>query len=40
MQGIEGIASQGMGFEAAIFPTIVLMGMGLIYFIIGVKTLK
>jgi len=40
MQGIEGIASQGMGFEAAIFPTIVLMGMGLIYFIIGVKTLR
>lgn len=40
IQGIEGIASKGMGFEAAVFPTIVLMGMGAIFFIAGVKTLK
>lgn len=40
MQGIESIASMGMGFEAAILPTIVLVGMGLIYFVIGVKTLN
>lgn len=40
MQGIEGIASKGMGFEAAVFPTIVLMGMGAVFFIAGVRTLK
>ncbi|MEL7606168.1 MAG: ABC transporter permease [Sedimentibacter saalensis] len=40
MQGIEGIASKGMGFEAAVFPTIVLMGMGAVFFIAGVKVLK
>lgn len=40
MQGIEGIASKGMGFEAAVLPTIVLMGMGAVFFIAGVRTLK
>lgn len=40
MQGIEGIASKGMGFEAAVLPTIVLMGMGAVFFIAGVKVLK
>lgn len=40
MQGIEGIASKGMGFEEAVFPTIVLMGMGAVFFIAGVRTLK
>nr|WP_300094238.1 ABC transporter permease [Sedimentibacter sp.] len=40
MQGIEGIASKGMGFEAAVLPTIVLMGMGTVFFVAGVKTLK
>jgi ABC-2 type transport system permease protein len=40
MQGIEGIASQGLGFNSAILPTIVLLIMGLIYFTIGVKALN
>jgi ABC-2 type transport system permease protein len=40
MQGIEGIASKGMGFEAAVFPTVVLMGMGVVFFAAGVKILK
>jgi len=40
MQGIEGIASQGLGFNSAIFPTIVLLIMGIIYFTIGVKILN
>ena len=40
MQGIESIASMGMGFEAAILPTIVLLGMGIIYFTIGVRALN
>jgi ABC-2 type transport system permease protein len=40
MQGIEGIASRGMGFEAAVLPTVVLMGMGAVFFAAGVKILK
>jgi ABC-2 type transport system permease protein len=40
MQGIEGIASKGMGFEAAILPTVVLMAMGAVFFAAGVKVLK
>lgn len=40
MQGIEGIASKGMGFEAAVLPTVVLMGMGAVFFTAGVKVLK
>lgn len=40
MQGIESIASKGMGFEASILPTIILMIMGIIYFTIGVRTLN
>ncbi|MGD9568094.1 MAG: ABC transporter permease [Sedimentibacter sp.] len=40
MQGIESIASMGMGFEAAILPTIVLMVMGIIYFSVGVRALN
>lgn len=40
MQGIEGIVSQGLGFNSAILPTIVLLIMGIIYFTIGVTTLN
>lgn len=40
MQGIEGIASYGLGFNSAIQPTIVLLIMGVIYFSIGVKALN
>ena len=40
MQGIEGIASKGMGFEAAILPTVVLLAMGAVFFLTGIKTLK
>lgn len=40
MQGMESIASKGMGFEAAVFPTIVLMAMGALFFAVGVKIMK
>lgn len=40
IQGIESIASKGMGFDAAILPTIVLIAMGLVYFLIGVRSLN
>lgn len=40
IQGIEGIASKGMGFSSAILPSVVLIIMGLIYFTIGIKTLN
>ena len=40
IQGMENIAAKGMGFEAAIMPTIVLLAMGIIFFSIGVKTVK
>lgn len=40
IQGIEGIAGKGMGFDAAILPTIVLIAMGLVYFAIGVRSLN
>jgi ABC-2 type transport system permease protein len=37
MQGMERIASYGQGFEAAVLPTIVLIGMGVVFFAAGVK---
>lgn len=40
IQGMESIAAKGMGFEAAIMPTIVLLAMGMIFFGIGVKMVK
>ncbi len=40
MQGIESIASKGMGFEAAIFPSIILTVMGITFFTIGVFSLN
>lgn len=40
IQGIESIASKGMGFNVAIIPTVVLLAMGTIYFTIGVKILN
>jgi len=40
MQGMESIASKGMGFSAAVFPTLVLLVMGAIFFAAGVKTMK
>ncbi len=36
MQGMESIASKGMGIEAAVFPTIVLLAMGVLFFAAGV----
>ena len=36
MQGMESIAAKGMGFEAAVFPTIVLLAMGALFFAAGV----
>lgn len=40
IQGIENIAAKGMGFEAAILPTIVLLIMGILFFGAGVKIMK
>lgn len=40
IQGMEAIATKGMGFEAAILPTIVLLAMGIVFFGIGIKTVK
>lgn len=40
MQGIESIASNGMGFEAAVLPSGILLLMGIIYFTVGVKALN
>jgi len=40
MQGMVNIASKGMGFEAAVMPSVVLLAMGIIFFTIGVKTVK
>ena len=40
MQGMESIASNGMGFEASVLPTIVLLVMGVIFFSVGIKTMK
>lgn len=40
VQGMESIASKGMGFEAAIFPTLVLLAMGALFFAAGVKVMK
>ncbi|MEA4846876.1 MAG: ABC transporter permease [Clostridiaceae bacterium] len=40
IQGMEGIASKGMGFEAAVIPSIVLLAMGAVFFAAGVKIMK
>lgn len=40
MQGMESIASKGMGIEAAVFPTIVLLAMGVLFFGVGVRIMK
>lgn len=40
IQGIGDIASKGMGFEAALLPTMVLLIMGIIFFTAGVKLIK
>lgn len=40
VQGMESIAAKGMGFEAAVFPTIVLLAMGVLFFAAGVRLMK
>ncbi len=40
MQGMKSIAAGGMGFEAAVFPTLVLLAMGVLFFAAGVKVMK
>lgn len=40
VQGMESIASKGMGFEAAVLPTLVLLAMGIVFFAAGVKIIK
>lgn len=40
VQGMEDIAARGMGFEAAAVPVLVLTGMGLLFFAIGVRLVK
>jgi ABC-2 type transport system permease protein len=37
---MEDIASRGMGFEAAVMPSLVLVGMGLIFFAAGVRMMR
>jgi ABC-2 type transport system permease protein len=37
VQGMEDIAAGGLGFEAAVIPALVLAGMGLIFFVAGVR---
>ena len=40
IQGMESIVSKGMGFEAAVYPAIVLMIMGVLFFAVGVKIMR
>jgi len=40
VQGMEDIASRGMGFESAVIPALVLAAMGLIFFVTGVRLIK
>lgn len=40
MQGMESIASKGLSFEAAVMPTIVLLGMGALFFGVGIRIMK
>lgn len=40
MQGIESIAAKGMGFDAAVFPTVVLLAMGALFFTAGVRIMR
>jgi len=40
VQGMERIAMHGEGFNAAIIPTLILLGMGMIYFTLGVRLVK
>ncbi|SKC81396.1 ABC transporter permease [Maledivibacter halophilus] len=40
VEGMEKIAVNGYGFEAALMPSLVLLGMGLIYFMVGVRLVK
>jgi ABC-2 type transport system permease protein len=40
VEGMEKIAVAGYGFEAAIMPSVILLGMGMVFFMIGVKLVK
>lgn len=40
IQGMENIAAKGMGFEAAIMPSLVILAMGLVFFGLGIKTVE
>lgn len=40
LEGMEKIAMYGSGFEAAIMPTFILLSMGIIFFLIGVKLVR
>ncbi len=40
VQGMEKIAMYGAGASSAIVPTLVLLGMGMIFFLIGVKLVE
>lgn len=40
MQGITSMASGGMGFEAAVLPSIVLSAMGMLYLLVGIRALS
>ena len=40
VQGMENIISKGMGFQSVLFPTAILLAMGVLFFGIGVKITK
>ncbi len=40
VQGMEDIAARGLGIEAAAIPSLVLVGMGLIFFSAGVRLVR
>jgi ABC-2 type transport system permease protein len=40
IQGMERIASYGQGFEAAVLPSVVLLAMGIVFFIVGVRLVR
>ncbi len=40
IQGMEKIAMYGMGYDVAIMPSLILFGMGIIFFTVGVRLVK
>ena len=40
IQGIQNVIARGLGFSAVLLPSIILLGMALIFFVIGVQRFK